>query len=266
MKIAALQMRAVAGDPARNFERVARAPREAAAAGAKLLVTPELAHTGYGAGPDVTRYAEPPAGDLAAKIAQLSRETGVAIIMGFAERVGDVVYNSALFTDGTRHAVYRKSHLYGDYERGLFSPGEPSNTIVEVGGMKLGILICYDVEFPENVRRLAEAGVDGIMVPTALPASDHSELIARKMIAVRAFENQIFVAYVDHCGADDRFRYAGLSGIAAPDGSMLAEAPAEGEALLVADLDRGAYQASAEENTYLTDLRRVRERAQAGRA
>ncbi|HTV71394.1 MAG TPA: carbon-nitrogen hydrolase family protein [Rhizobiaceae bacterium] len=266
MKIAALQMQATAGDPGANLDRIARAAREAAAAGATLLVTPELAHTGYGAGPDVTRYAEAFDGDLATKLAQLSRETGIAIIMGFAERDGDTIYNSALFTDGERQAVYRKSHLYGDYERNLFVPGEPSNTIVEIDGMKLGILICYDVEFPENVRRLAEAGVDGIMVPTALPASDHAELIARKMIAVRAFENQIFVAYVDHCGADERFRYAGLSGFAAPDGSMLAEAPAEGEALLIADLDRRAYRASAEENTYLTDLRRVRERARAGRA
>jgi predicted amidohydrolase len=263
MKIAALQMQAKAGDPAANLARVALATREAAAAGATLLVAPELAHTGYGAGPEVTRYAEPVDGEFTGKLADLSVQTGVAIVAGFAEGADNTVYNSAAFTDGNRRAVYRKSHLYGDYERNLFTPGEPSNTIIEIGGMKLGILICYDVEFPENVRRLAEAGVDGIVVPTALPASDHAELIARKMIAVRAFENQIFVAYVDHCGADERFRYAGLSCIAAPDGSMLVEAPAEGEALLVADLDRRAYRSSAEENTYLTDLRRVRERAQA---
>ena len=75
------------------------------------------------------------------------------------------------------------------------------------------------------------------------------------MIPVRAFENQIFVAYVNHCGADDRFAYAGLSGIAAPDGTMLAEAGMHDEELLIADLLPQDYAASAAENTYLTDLR-----------
>ncbi len=74
------------------------------------------------------------------------------------------------------------------------------------------------------------------------------------MIAVRAFENQLFVAYANHCGADGRFAYAGRSVIAAPDGSLLAEAPATGEALLLASIDRDAYRASALENTYLDDL------------
>ena len=247
-------MRAVAGNTVANLERVAQAAREAKAGGAALLVTPELAHTGYGAGPDVTAGAEPADGALAARLSVLSTETGVAILMGFAERAGTQVFNSALFADGERRAVYRKSHLYGDYERGLFGPGAAANTIVELGGMRFGVLICYDVEFPENVRRLALNGVDAVLVPTALPASDHAAFIASSMIPVRAFENQLFVAYVNQCGADQRFRYAGLSGIVAPDGRMLAQAPAEGEALLFADLDRSAYAASAAENTYLADL------------
>jgi predicted amidohydrolase len=120
--------------------------------------------------------------------------------------------------------------------------------------MKLGLLICYDVEFPEYVRRLAIAGAQAVLAPTALPASDHVEVIARKMIPVRAFENQVFVAYVNHCGADPKGSYAGLSGIAAPDGTMLAAAEASGEALLVADLDVGAYRKSAEQNPYIGDL------------
>ncbi len=80
-------------------------------------------------------------------------------------------------------------------------------------------------------------------------------LIARKLIPVRAFENQIFVAYVNHCGADERFSYAGLSGIAAPDGSMLAEAGEDGEELLYADLRSEDFADSATANTYLADLR-----------
>ena len=75
------------------------------------------------------------------------------------------------------------------------------------------------------------------------------------MIRVRAFENQVFVAYVNHCGGDALFAYAGLSGIAAPDGTMLAVAPETGEALLFVDLDPAAYAASAAANSYLADLR-----------
>ena len=119
-------------------------------------------------------------------------------------------------------AIYRKSHLYGDYERSLFKPETPVSCIVELGGLKLGMLICYDVEFPENVRRLALAGVDAVLVPTALPAGPSGTFIANHMIQTRAFENQIFVAYINHAGADERFTFAGNSRIAAPDGSLIA--------------------------------------------
>lgn len=256
IRIAALQMQAVPGDPAANLDRIERAVREAAAGGARLLVAPELAVTGYGAGDIIRSLAEPADGDAAERLSHIARETNVAVVAGFAERAGDVVYNSAIFVDGTSTpAVYRKSHLYGAYERGLFVPEKPSAGVFDLGGMKFGMLICYDVEFPENVRRLAQADVQAVMVPTALPAGDHAPFIARRMIAVRAFENQVFVAYANHCGADENFAYAGLSGIAAPDGTMLAEAGAQGEALLIADLRPEDFAASAATNTYLADLR-----------
>jgi predicted amidohydrolase len=256
MKLAALQMRAVAGDSAANLARIERAMREAGEKGADLLVAPELAITGYGAGDAIKSLAEPPDGDTATRLHGLSRETGVAVVAGFAERDGETIYNSAMFVDRRGLLeVYRKSHLYGPYERALFVPEKPSAGIIEFRGMKLGMLICYDVEFPENVRRLAQAGAQAALVPTALPASDHAALIARKLIPVRAFENQIFVAYVNHRGTDGRFTYAGLSGIAAPDGSMLAEAGESGEELLFADLRPEDFSASAAANTYLADLR-----------
>lgn len=255
MKLAALQMQAVAGDQAANLARTERAARDAAVGGADMLVVPELALPGYGAGAAMADLAEPAAGALVARLDDLARVTGVAIVAGFAERDGADVFNSAVFTDGVRPPViYRKSHLYGPYEKGLFRPQPPETHLFEVGGMKLGMLICYDVEFPENVRRLAQAGAQGVIVPTALPQGDSGSFIAQHMIAVRAFENQVFVAYINHCGDDGLFAYAGLSRIAAPDGSMLAEAGATGEALLLADLDPAAYAASAEANTYLRDL------------
>lgn len=256
MRIAALQMQAVTGHVAANLARIEQAAVEAAEKGALLLVAPELAVTGYGAGEMIVDLAEPADGESVRRLGEIARRTGLAIVTGFAERAGDTVYNSALFIEAGKPAVvYRKSHLYGDYERSLFRPEEPSAAIIEFNGLKLGMLICYDVEFPENVRRLAKAGVQAVLVPTALPASDHAALIAQKMIPVRAFENQIFLAYVNHCGADERFAYAGLSGIAAPDGELIAKAGTQKEALLLAKIEPNDYLASAAANSYLADLR-----------
>ena len=237
---------------------IAAAAREPQLHGAELLVAPELALPGYGAGPAITapRRSRRRSAGREAPAPSCAEATGIAIIAGFAERDGDAVYNSALFVapGGARH-VYRKSHLYGDYERALFAAAPPAAVTLDFGGLKLGMLICYDVEFPENVRRLALAGAEAVLVPTALPAGDYAAFIARQMVPVRAFENQVFVAYANHCGADAVFAYAGLSGVASPDGRLLAAAEADKALLLFADLDPAAYAASAAANSYLTDLR-----------
>ena len=255
MRIAALQMQSVPGDVDANLERIERAAADASRGGAILLVTPELGITGYGAGEALNKLAEPRGGHLVEALRDISHKHGIAIIAGFAERDGDAVFNSCVYVSGDREPViYRKSHLYGDYEKSLFKPAEPQNRIIEIDGLKFGMLICYDVEFPENVRRLALAGVDGVLVPTALPAGPAGTFIANHMIQVRAFENQVFVAYINHAGADERFTFAGLSRIAAPDGSLLAESGDDVESLIFADIDRNAFAASIEHNTYLKDL------------
>ncbi|TXR47903.1 carbon-nitrogen hydrolase family protein [Phyllobacterium endophyticum] len=255
MKIAALQMQSATGDVRANLDHIERAAVEAARAGAKLLITPELCVTGYGAGPEIISLAEPPDGDQIKALQAVSSSHHIAIVAGFAERAGADVYNSAAFIDGFKEpAIYRKSHLYGDYEKSLFKPSKPENCIVEVGELKFGLLICYDVEFPENVRRLALGGVDAILVPTALPAGPSGTFIANHMIQVRAFENQIFVAYVNHAGADARFTFAGNSRIAAPDGSLVASSDDTAEHLLFADIEPARFAASIGDNPYLKDV------------
>jgi 5-aminopentanamidase len=256
MRVALLQMSAAPGDVAANMASIARAAAEAANAGADLLIAPELATTGYGTGDAIRDLAEARAGAQLTALSAVAAGSGLAIIAGFAERDGAQIYNSAAFLDGRAEpAVYRKSHLYGDYERGLFTPGDPCAAIVPWRGLKLGMLICYDVEFPENVRRLARAGADLAAVPTALPESPQAAFIALQMIPVRAFENQIFVAYANHCGGDARFAYAGLSHIAAPDGNTLAKASVAEAGIILADIRPQDYAASRAANPYLRDLR-----------
>ncbi|MFC2969709.1 carbon-nitrogen hydrolase family protein [Acidimangrovimonas pyrenivorans] len=255
MKIAVAQMSAVPGDVPGNLRKIDAVAARAAEAGAKLLLTPELILPGYGAAKAMAELAEPVDGPQGEALAEIADRHGLAVVAGFAEAADGAVFNSALFTDGTRAVVYRKSHLYGDYERGLFRPGPPEAATVEHGGLKFGLLICYDVEFPENTRRLARAGVDVVLVPTALPAGASADFIAQRMIPVRAFENQVFVLYADNCGADGRFTYGGQSHVAAPDGATLALAGPEAEELLICEIEPATYETSRAENTYLRDLR-----------
>lgn len=258
MKLAALQMKSIGGDIAANLARIEGAAVQAAGHGATLLVTPELGITGYGAGEAIVRLAQPAEGAIVQALRRISLNAGIAIIAGFAEREGAAVYNSAVQVDGdARPVLYRKSHLYGDYERSLFTRAAPSTCLFEHEGITCGMLICYDVEFPENVRRLALAGADVVLVPTALPAGWSGTFITEHMIQTRAFENQVFVAYVNHCGGDAMFAFAGSSRIVSPDGQVLAKASSAGEALIVSGIDPQAFAISRAENSYLRDLRRV---------
>ncbi|WP_105429717.1 carbon-nitrogen hydrolase family protein [Neorhizobium sp. T6_25] len=255
MKIAGFQMQPVVGDIEANLARIETAAEEAAAKGVALLITPELALTGYGAAEKFPDLATPAHGLVTGRLSEIAAKHGLAIVAGFAEKTFENTFNSAFFTDGKgQTAVYRKCNLYGPYERKWFAQEDRRQVLVTLCGLRLGFLICYDVEFPENVRQLAKGGADLVVVPTALPIGWSGQFIAEHMIQVRAFENQVFVAYINHCGSDDLFTYAGLSRIAAPDGKLIAEAPAKGEALIIAEVDPAAYAQSRAENTYLADL------------
>jgi predicted amidohydrolase len=256
MKLAILQMQAIAGDVAANLATIEKGVREAASKGVDLIVTPELALTGYGAGNALTKLAEPASGPSIKRLNALAAETGTAIVAGFAEAENEMLWNSAVFVDGARKpVVYRKSHLYGDYEKALCKAAEPTTVMFEHAGQTIGMLICFDVEFPENVRRLAKAGCSVVVAPTALPQGAYARFISRSMLPVRAYENQIFVAYANHAGKDEAYEYAGLSVITAPDGTVLAGSEDSKPALLIADIDPAAYDEIRVENNYLGELK-----------
>lgn len=225
-------------------------------AGADLAHLPELALPGYGAGAQALHAAAEQAPDTLARFADRVRETGVALALGLPVLEGESVRNAAvLLRPGHWPVSYAKRFLYGDYERNAFSPGKAVSPVVEVAGLKVGLLVCFDVEFPETVRELAVAGADLVLVPTALPAGEGARFIARHLVPTRAFENGLFVSYADWCGSDTAFRYQGLSVIAAPDGSALAQAGETEASMLLADLDPAAFEATRAANDYLGELR-----------
>ncbi|SLN10989.1 carbon-nitrogen hydrolase family protein [Oceanibacterium hippocampi] len=252
--VALLQAASDSGDVAANLRRLRRVAGEAAAAGAAILVTPELFLSGYNIGDRMWELAEPADGPMAATVGEIAREAGIAIVYGYPERVGRDVHNSAQAIDraGRPVANYRKVHLYGAEEKRLFRPGDRFVTC-RLEGLGVGILICYDIEFPEPARILALRGADLLLVPTALDRG--TQEVATRLVPARALENRVAIAYANHCGIENGYLHAGLSLIAAPDGAALASAPADGEILLVAPVDMAAYRARDLHYPYLAERR-----------
>ncbi|MCT7352415.1 carbon-nitrogen hydrolase family protein [Streptomyces sp. 15-116A] len=254
MRTALLQSSGRPGSVAENLKVLDESAGRAAAAGAALLVTSEMFLTGYAIGDDIARLAEPADGDAADAVAEIAARHGLAIAFGYPERDGGTVYNAVqlISADGTRLANYRKTHLFGCFERDHFTPGEQQIVQAELNGLTVGLLICYDVEFPENVRAHALAGTDLLLVPTA--QMHPFQFVAESVVPVRAFENQMYVAYVNRVGPEGEFEFVGLSTLAGPDGIARTRA-GRAEELVLADVDPAFLAASRENNPYLRDRR-----------
>ncbi|MCS0639739.1 carbon-nitrogen hydrolase family protein [Streptomyces sp. LP05-1] len=254
LRTALLQSSGRPGDVAANLAALDEAAGRAAATGAGLLVVPEMFLTGYAIGDGVARLAEPADGPSAEAVAALAVRHGLGIAYGYPERDGDRVYNSAqlIGPDGTRLANYRKTHLFGGFELGAFTPGDQPVVQAELGGLRVGLIICYDVEFPENVRAHALAGTDLLLVPTAL--MHPAEIVAESVVPVRAFESQLYIAYANRIGQEGEFEFVGRSVLAGPDGAARARA-GRGEELITGDADPELLTGSRRENPYLADRR-----------
>jgi predicted amidohydrolase len=253
MKLAVCQHPGAAGRKADALAAMRAAVAEASGRGAGLVIFPELFLTGYHLGGATRDLAEPADGPSAAEVSAMARRAGTAVLYGYPERDGERVFNSARLIDrrGRPIADYRKTHLYGRAEKEVFRPGD-GLILAELDGLKVGILICYDVEFPEAVRALALAGADLVAVPTAL--IEPYEVVATTLVPARAFENQLYIAYASLCGREAGLGYCGLSCIVGPDGRDLARA-GRGPELIMADLDPAAIPAGRRSNPYLADRR-----------
>jgi len=254
MRVALYQCPPLPLDVAGNLQRLHQLALEAK--GADLLVVPEMFLTGYNIGVDaVSVLAEVYNGESAQQVARIAKTTGIAIAYGYPERGDDgQIYNAVQLIDaqGERLCNYRKSHLFGDLDHSMFSAGEEALPVVELNGWKVGFLICYDLEFPENARRLALAGAELILVPTANMVP--FDFVADVTVRARAFENQCYVAYANYCGQEGEIQYCGQSSIAGPDGQRLAQAGLD-EALISGELDRPLMLDSRAANRYLLDRR-----------
>lgn len=221
-----------------SLSRIAIALETSAEKKAHMLLVPEASLTGYNIPLETAQaVAVERNGQTTEKLQTLCQRHNVALTYGFIERVGADLFNSVQIIDSSGELIthYQKTHLWGELDRGLFKPGNRYSKIVEINGWKLGLLICYDIEFPENVRHYALNGCELILAPTALMTP--WTFVARHTARVRAAENQLYFAYANYCGAEGSIDYVGNSCIVAPDGEDLARAEHE-PTLLVATLSK----------------------------
>jgi len=223
-------------------------------AGADLFVFPELFLGGYTTN-GVEDLAFDPDGPEVGEMARLARESGAAMIFGLHERVPGGVANSALCVDrrGDVAGLYRKTHLFGE-EGGAFVAGD-ALLVVDLDGTKLGLMICFDVEFPEVARALALAGADLLVTISANMdpfGRDHDVFVT-----ARALENGLPHLYVNQVGRGEAFTFAGGTMAVSADGDRLTEAGGS-EGAIPVSLDFSARNSERPEELrprYLEEMR-----------
>ena len=235
MNVAAVQLRPEFGNIARN---VARIVELFSSKDADLYVLPELALSGYlfESTDEALSLSQAPGAPEFDPIADVGREKGAAVVVGFAERAGSAVFNSALLIapDG-RRATYRKIQLFWG-EKAIFEPGDRQPGTVDVSGVGLGMMICFDWIFPEVARSLALQGADIICHPSNLVLP-----YCQEAMVTRCIENRVFAITSNRVGTEERagqsLTFTGLSEIVAPSGEILARASADREEVLVVEID-----------------------------
>lgn len=235
MKAAAVQLEAVVGQPEENLERAERLIRSAALAGCDLVVLPEMIDTGY-----VMDEVERSAGRwdelFVPGLRLIAKECDLNLVCGVSERLDDRIYNAVVAIDreGKISGHYRKVHLFSPAgEDRACAPGE-GLVAVELDDVRWGIAVCYDIRFPELVRRLVFDGVKGLLIPSAFPFPrlDHWRVLLR----ARAMENQCIVVAANRVGTDGALTFCGASQIIDPYGTVVAAAGEIGEAVAATDL------------------------------
>lgn len=243
MRLAVAQLRIPADpDTSGRLDATVGAIEAAADARAELVVLPELAACGYRLDPaHLAAHAEPAdgSGAVLTRWRAAARHHGVAVVGGFAEALeaGDVA-NSVVVLDagGEVAGVYRKLHLFGA-ERDLFRPGDLGLPLFDLAGTCVGVLVCYDLRFPEAARILALRGAEVLCVPTAWVAGfDRRPPTGERIphvdgVVVQANLDQVFIACADQVGEEGDLRFLGRSVVVDPYGEVVggplaADAPA----------------------------------------
>jgi len=234
MRAGYLQFAPVFGDKQDNLARVGEF---LGGVRADLVVLPELFATGYTfeSREELAGLAEEEGGPTFVALGEFSRRLGGAVVAGIAERAGASCYNSCfVFAHGEVVGRYRKIHLF-NREKQLFEPGDRGFSVVDLGGVKLGLLICFDWIFPEAARTLALAGAAILCHPSNLLLPH-----CPQAMITRCLENRVFAITANRVGTEARageeIKFIGSSQVVSPRGEVLVRA-CEEEMLQIIEID-----------------------------
>jgi predicted amidohydrolase len=245
-KIACVQIDCRLGDVAHNLQAVRAGLRDAARRGARLAVFPECALTGYcfERRDEARPFAEPAPGPATDALAAECRELGIWAVVGMLERddaVGGLFNACAFVGPGGFVATYRKIHLpYLGVDR-FTTPGDRPFAVHDLGGLRVGMHICYDGSFPESARVLTVLGADLVVLPTNWPTGAAPTI--RHLTAARALENHVYYAACNRVGEERGFRFIGQSRILDCDGELQASAGADAPEIITAEIDPAVARA-----------------------
>jgi predicted amidohydrolase len=216
-------------------EKIAAAARE----GAKVVLFPECALTGYcfESKDEAWPHSETLPGPSTLAIAQTCERYGVWVIVGLLEHdsAGKLFNAAALIGPNGTVAGYRKIHLpFLGVDR-FTTPGDRPFAVHDLGGLRVGINICYDGSFPESARVLMLLGADLVVLPTNWPTG--AMMTVQHLIQARALENHLYYSAINRVGEERGFRFIGRSRIVDCTGSLLASSEDETETILYATVD-----------------------------
>jgi predicted amidohydrolase len=238
IRIACVQMDCKLGQPELNRRRVIDWIAAASDSSAQLIIFPECALTGYcfDSLEEASQFAEPADGPSAEALSEACRKAGIYGVVGFIERSGSRLYNSAMLVGpGGLIGIYRKLHLpYLGVDRFL-APGDRGFSVFELPLGRIGILICYDISFPESARALKLLRAQIIALPTNWPTA--AWRTPAFVVNARAHENHIYLAAANRIGQERKWSFIGQSKIVDPNGDLVAEATIDGQEILFADID-----------------------------
>ena len=238
IKVAGVQMDVAFGDKGRNLDRIIKSTEAAAIDGAKLVVFPECAVTGYcfESREEALPFAESIPGPSTEQLAAVCRRFEVFVVVGLLELDDKRLFNACVLI-GPSGVIssYRKVHLpFLGVDR-FTTPGDRPFGVASAGNLRVGMNICYDTAFPEAARILALDGADVIVLPTNWPPG--AECTADFVINTRALENKVYYVAVNRIGSERGFQFIGKSKICDTNGNTLAVAQHTRETTLYAEID-----------------------------
>ncbi len=263
LRVACIQFEPRVGEGEGNLERSAALIRRAAEEGARLVVLPELASSGYvfETREEAFALAEPvPGGPACAAWGALAAAHGLWIVAGIAERAGERLFNSAVLIGPEGHVgTFRKMHLWNE-ENLFFEPGDLGFPVFRTPIGRIGMLICYDGWFPEAWRLCALQGADIVCVPTnwvPIPGQEPGrEAMANILVMAAAHANSIFVAAADRIGTERGQPFVGQSLIVGHTGWPVAgPASATEEEILYANVNLADARRQRNWNAFNQPLR-----------